>query len=62
MYHFAWANIILYMYIYVCKYVPLCVGKSKASARLVTFTCGMKFCILTIIKNAIIFNFPDTYE
>ena len=28
----------------------------------VTFTCGMEFCILTIIKNAIIFIAVDTYE
>ena len=30
--------------------------------ELVTFTCGMEFCILTIIKNAIIFIVVDTYE
>ena len=30
--------------------------------ELVTFTCGMKFCILTIIKNAIIFIVIDIYE
>ena len=28
----------------------------------VTFTCGMEFCILTIIKNAIIFIVADIYE
>ena len=27
--------------------------------ELVTFTCGMEFCILTIIKNAIIFIVAD---
>ena len=83
-------------------HIPLCVGRSKASAgqyilyfpatraiyilpgkvvplihtliirmlhkklaiiyivELVTFTCGMEFCILTIIKNAIIFIVVDT--
>ena len=30
--------------------------------ELVTFTCGMEFCILTIIKNVIIFIVADTYE
>ena len=30
--------------------------------ELVTFTCGMEFCILTIIKNAVIFIVDDTYE
>ena len=30
--------------------------------ELVTFTCGMEFCILTVIKNAIIFIVDDTYE
>ena len=30
--------------------------------ELVTFTCGMEFCILTIIKNGIIFIVDDTYE
>ena len=28
--------------------------------ELVTFTCGMEFCILTIIKNAVIFIVVDT--
>ena len=31
-------------------------------AKLVTFTCGMEFCILTIIENAIIFIVADIYE
>ena len=39
---------IIYIYIYVVE--------------LVTFTCGMEFCILTIIKNAIIFIVADIYE
>ena len=30
--------------------------------ELVTFICGMEFCILTIIKNAIIFIVVDTYK
>ena len=30
--------------------------------ELVTVTCGMEFCILTIIKNAITFIFVDIYE
>ena len=30
--------------------------------ELVTFTCGMEFCILTIIKTAIIFIVADKYE
>ena len=30
--------------------------------KLVTFACGMEFCILTIIKNAIIFIVADIYE
>ena len=30
--------------------------------EVVTFTCGMEFCILTIIKNAIIFIVIDIYE
>ena len=30
--------------------------------ELVTFTCGMEFFILTIIKNTIIFIAVDTYE
>ena len=30
--------------------------------ELVTFTCGMEFYILTIIKNAIIFIVADIYE
>ena len=38
----------LYIYIYIVE--------------LVTFTCGMEFCILTIIKNTIIFIVVDTYQ
>ena len=30
--------------------------------ELVTFTCGMEFCILTIIKNTITFIVADIYE
>ena len=30
--------------------------------ELVTFTCGMEFCILPITKNATIFIVVDTYE
>ena len=30
--------------------------------KLVIFTCGMEFCILTIIENAIIFTVADIYE
>ena len=40
----------LYIYIYI--YI----------VELVTFTCGMEFCILKIIKNAIIFTVADIYE
>ena len=30
--------------------------------ELVTFTCGMEFCILTIIENVFIFIVADKYE